>query len=83
MIVFLLILVLVFVGVDLLVRFVIDPLIISSNKKNKVAKSFTPRFDPTVKLAIETMYDGGKPHKKGESESATKDEKIPDDASKD
>ena len=80
MIAFLLVLILVFIAVDLLVRFVIDPLIIASNKKKKVAKSFTPRFDPTVKLAIETMYDGGKPHKEGESGSATTDEKIPNDA---
>jgi hypothetical protein len=59
---FLIILVLVFVGVDLLVRLVVDPLLAASNKKNKVSKSFSPRFDPTFKLATETMYDGGKEH---------------------
>ena len=35
MLTFLLVLVLVFIGVDLLVRFVIDPLASSSHKKNK------------------------------------------------
>ena len=75
MIMFLLILVLVFVGVELLVRFVIDPLIASSNKKSKASKSFAPRFDPSVKLAIETMYDGGKPHDP-ESGKTSQDEKI-------
>jgi len=62
MLTFLFILILVFVGVDLLVRFVIDPLASGSNKKHKESKSYTPRFDPTIKLASETMYDGGKPH---------------------
>ncbi|HEX9251931.1 MAG TPA: hypothetical protein VF870_06790 [Ignavibacteriaceae bacterium] len=62
MLTFLFILILVFVGVDLLVRFVIDPLASGSNKKHKKSKSYTPRFDPTIKLASETMYDGGKPH---------------------
>lgn len=60
MLTFLLVLLLVFIGVDLFVRFVIDPLASGSYKKNKVSKSFTPKFDPTVKLASETMYDGGK-----------------------
>jgi hypothetical protein len=82
MITFLLILVLVFVAVDLLVRFVIDPLIIASNKKNKVAKSFAPRFDPSVKLAIETMYDGGKPHKEEEPGGTSSDENKSNDSSK-
>jgi hypothetical protein len=73
MLTFLFILILVFVGVDLLVRFVIDPLASGSNKKHKESKSYTPRFDPTIKLASETMYDGGKPHEvksSGESENA-------------
>ncbi|MCJ7553637.1 MAG: hypothetical protein MUO34_07110 [Ignavibacteriaceae bacterium] len=81
MVTFLLILVLVFIAVDLFVRFVIDPLASGSNKKNKVSKSFTPRFDPTIKLAIETMYDGGKPHNEEESSSNTKDENISKDSS--
>ena len=79
MVTFLLILILVFVGVDLLVRFVIDPLASGSNKKNKVSKSLTPRFDPTIKLASETMYDGGKPHNEEESSSTTKNENISKD----
>lgn len=78
---FLLILVLVFIGVDLLVRFVIDPLASNSIKKNKVPKSFSPRYDPTVKLASETMYDGGKLHKEDESKSVDKNENISKDAS--
>jgi hypothetical protein len=72
MLTFILILIAVFIGVDLLVRFVIDPLASGSNKKHKVSKSYTPRFDPTIKLASETMYDGGKPHEgksSGESEN--------------
>lgn len=82
MITFLLILVLVFIGVDLLVRFVIEPLIVGSNKKRKVSKSFTKKFDPAFKLATETMYDGGKPHKQEEIGKATKDENTSVDASK-
>lgn len=72
MLTFILILIAVFIGVDLLVRFVIDPLASGSNKKHKVSKSFTPRFDPTIKLASETMYDGGKPHTEVKSGSETK-----------
>ncbi|MFA7418350.1 MAG: hypothetical protein WCZ90_01595 [Melioribacteraceae bacterium] len=82
MITFLLILVLVFIGVDLLVRFVIEPLIVGSKKKNKVSKSFTKKFDPAFKLATETMYDGGKPHNQEEMSSATKDEITSTDATK-
>ncbi len=53
----------VFIGVELLVRFVIEPL--ASKKKNKLAKTYIPRFDPTIRLASETMYDGGEIHKDG------------------
>lgn len=74
MLTFLLILVLVFIGVDLLVRFVIDPLATNSYKKNKELNSFSPKFDPTIKLASETMYDGGKLHKKDEVKSDEKKE---------
>ena len=73
---FILALILVFVGVDLLVRLVIDPLASKSNKKNKTLKSYTPRFDPTLKLASETMYDGGKLHEEDKAiitESISKD----------
>lgn len=79
---FLFILIAVFIGVDLLVRFVIDPLASGSNKKHKESKSFTTRFDPTMKLASETMYDGGKPHDEVKSGSETKDLNISKDASK-
>lgn len=74
MLTFLIVLILVFIGVDLLVRFVIDPLASGSTKKNKVSKSYTPRFDPTLKLASETMYDGGELHK----EEKPKDSKVAD-----
>ena len=73
MLTFLIILVLVFVGVDLFVRFVIDPLASGSNKKHKVSKSYSPRFDPTIKLATETMYDGGKLHNEDKTSSSSKD----------
>lgn len=79
---FLIILVLVFIGVDLLVRFVIDPLASGSNKKHKVLKSFTPKFDPTIKLATETMYDGGKLHNEDKSSSKPKDETLSKDTNK-
>lgn len=82
MLTFLLILVLVFIGVDLFVRFVIDPLASGSNKKNKVAKSYTQRFDPTIKLATETMYDGGKLHNEDKSSSSPKDMNISKDTNK-
>ena len=62
MITFLLILILVFVGVDLLVRLVIDPLASGSTKKNKLSKPYSSRFDPTIGFAGETMYDGGTEH---------------------
>jgi len=80
MITFLLILILVFVGVDLLVRLVIDPLASGSAKKNKVQKSFATRFDPMISLASETMYDGGKPHKEEESDKAI-DSELKDSSS--
>lgn len=71
MITFLLILILVFVGVDLLVRLVIDPLASGSTKKHKVAKPFTSRFDPNIRLASETMYDGGTEHNPTASSNKT------------
>lgn len=73
MIVFLISLILVLVAVDLLVRFVIEPFISASKGKNKVSKAYSPRFDPTVKLATETMYDGGKPHSEEKSNQPVKD----------
>lgn len=82
MLTFLIILVLVFVGVDLFVRFVIDPLASGSNKKHKVSKSYSPRFDPSIRLATETMYDGGKEHKEDKSSSTSKDADISKDTNK-
>lgn len=82
MLTFLIILVLVFIGVDLLVRFVIDPLAEGSNKKSKVSKSYSQRFDPTIKLATETMYDGGKPHNEVKSTPDTKDADVSKDTNK-
>ncbi len=79
---FLIILVLVFIGVDLLVRFVIDPLASGSNKKSKVSKSYSQRFDPTIKLATETMYDGGKPHNEVKSTKENKDADVSKDTNK-
>jgi hypothetical protein len=79
---FLIILILVFVGVDLLVRFVIDPLASGPNKKRKLSKSFSPRFDPTIKLASETMYDGGRLHNEDQSDSTTKDDNLSEEADK-
>ncbi|HCY74869.1 MAG TPA: hypothetical protein DHV28_03030 [Ignavibacteriales bacterium] len=82
MLTFLLILILVFIGVDLLVRFVIDPLASGSNKKSKVSKSYSQRFDPTIKLATETMYDGGKPHNEVKSTTEAKDADISKETNK-
>lgn len=67
MVIFLLSLVAVFIVVDLLVRFVFEPMIDPSKKRIKAPKPVSSRFDPTVRLATETMFDGGKPHKDGES----------------
>lgn len=71
---FILVLILVFIGVDLLVRFVIDPLAAGSHKKNKKSKSYTPGFDPTIRLASETMYDGGEIHKEDELQKIKKED---------
>jgi hypothetical protein len=82
MLTFLFILIAVFIAVDLFVRFVIDPLASGSHKKQKVSKSFTTRFDPSLKLASETMYDGGKPHNEVKSTTDTKDAENAKDTSK-
>jgi hypothetical protein len=76
MIRFLLICVLVFVVVDLFVRFIVEPLIISSNKKVKSAETKSSKFDPNLKLATETMYDGGKPQNEQKTEPVQKKEDI-------
>lgn len=61
MLTFIIGLVIVFIAVDLFVRFIVDPLILGKHKK--AFKSSQSKLDPTFKLATETMYDGGKPHK--------------------
>ncbi|MFZ1290560.1 MAG: hypothetical protein WAR79_10745 [Melioribacteraceae bacterium] len=76
MIKFLLICLLVFVVVDLFVRFIIDPLIRSSNKKVKSVDSKALKFKPTFRLATETMYDGGKPYNKQKNEPSEENENI-------
>jgi len=56
---FIVVLVLVFVAVDLLVRFVVDPLA-SKSLKGKAEKKYAhPVYHPTINLVSETMYDGG------------------------
>ena len=57
----------VFIAVDLFVRFIVDPLILGKYKK--ASKSSKSKLDPTFKLATETMYDGGKPHKPEKSKN--------------
>jgi hypothetical protein len=79
MIVFLLALILVFIGVDLFVRFVVDPMLAASNKKNKTSKSFTREYDPAIHLAIETMYDGGSPHNPEETITPSSDANLSND----
>ncbi len=79
MFIFIISLILVFIGVDLFVRFVVEPLILGSNKKNKVSKSSIPKLDPSFKLATETMYDGGKPHTSEVSSNAVDDKNISKD----
>lgn len=79
MITFIISIILVFIGVELLVRFIIEPLILGRNKKNKVSKSSTSKLDTKFRLATETMYDGGKTFTPEVSENAVKDENISKD----
>ena len=58
----------VFIAVDLFVRLVVEPLILRKHKK--VSNYSKSKLDPTFKLATETMYDGGKPHKPEASKNA-------------
>ena len=76
MIEFLLICAVMFLVVDLLVRFVIQPLIISSDKKAKSAESKVSNFNPKFRLVSETMYDGGKPLNEQAAEPVQKNESI-------
>jgi len=70
---FLLILVLVFAAVDLLVKFVIDPLASKKWKVKKTVVSHNNIVEPTISLVGATMYDGGK-SKEAESQDKKKDE---------
>lgn len=77
MITFIISVILVFIAVDLLVRFIVEPLILGKHKKaSKFSKS---KLDPTFKLATETMYDGGKPHTQEVSSNANNEENISKD----
>ena len=79
MIIFIISFILVLIGVDLFVRFVLEPWICGTNKKNKVSKSTVPKLDPTFKLATETMFDGGKPNSTEESNNTGSDNNISED----
>lgn len=75
---FLLILLLVFAAVDLLVKFVIDPL---ASKKWKMKKAAGPKeeiVEPSIGLVGATMYDGGK-SKKSEKPNEKTDTGQPKD----
>ena len=69
---FLLILVLVFAAVDLLVKFVIDPLASKKWKVKKPADSHNDIVEPSISLVGATMYDGGK-SKEAESQEKKTD----------
>ncbi len=58
MLTFLLILALVFIGVDIFVRLIIDPLAVKQNKKN-LEKSGPLKVNPLRGIVGVTLYDGG------------------------
>ena len=64
----------VFIVVDLFVRLVIEPWL--SGKNKKLQNSSVSKLDPKFKLATETMYDGGEPHKPEEINNTDSDESI-------
>ena len=76
MIIFIISFILVLVAVDLFVRFVMEPWICGTDKKNKVSKSAATKLDPSFRLATETMFDGGKPHSVEESNTSGKADSI-------
>jgi len=76
---FIISIILVFIGVELLVRFIIEPLILRNKNKNKVSKSSTSKLDTQFNLATETMYDGGKIYKPEVSNNDVNDENISKD----
>jgi hypothetical protein len=68
--IFLLVLVLVFAAVDLLVKFVIDPMASKKRKKSEAVNAKKTFIEPSIGLVGATMYDGGK--NKDAEESNTK-----------
>ena len=73
---FLVILVLVFAAVDLLVKYVVDPMASKKWKKNKTAKEI---IEPSsIGLVGATMYDGGKSKDDKESNNKTGKEDAKD-----
>ena len=79
MIKFIILLVIVFIGVELLVRFILEPLFEKSYKKKKVSKPSSSKLNPEFRLAAETMYDGGKPHAPEKGDNKSDGEKITKD----
>jgi len=73
---FLLILVLVFAGVDLLVKFVVDPLASKKWKRDIPVVSKTKIIESSVGLVGATMYDGGKSNDTEELNNKTSDGNI-------
>ncbi len=70
---FLLILVLVFAVVDLLVKYVVDPLASKKWKKDKVVVSKAKNIESSIGLVGATMYDGGKSKEAEELNAKTYD----------
>lgn len=82
MIIFIVSFILVLIGVDLFVRFILEPWICGSDKKNKVSKTAASKLDPSFRLATETMYDGGKPHDAEATGNTSEDGNIPKEEEK-
>jgi hypothetical protein len=71
---FLLILVLVFAAVDLLVKFVVDPLASKKWKKNKPVRSKEEMTESSLGFVGATMYDGGKSKETEKTNDTTGDD---------
>ncbi|MGD1006284.1 MAG: hypothetical protein ABR980_03515 [Ignavibacteriaceae bacterium] len=72
---FLLILVIVFAAVDLLIKFVVDPLASKKRKRDRVVNNNEEINEHCIGLVGATMYDGGKSKDAGESNNKTCDGK--------
>jgi hypothetical protein len=70
---FLLVLVLVFAAVDLLVKFVVDPLASKKWRRGKGVGSKAKINESTIGLVGATMYDGGKSKEAEELKDKTDD----------